>query len=98
MTREIRQRIQRPATPEEKIRHHQIRQEIEEELPDLKQWARAVAADHKERVAVGTVFDADEAPVVEAIDAYAAKHSLQNRSAVVREALAQLLAIEVARH
>jgi predicted transcriptional regulator len=98
MTREIRQRIQRPATQEEKARHQQIRQEIEEELPDLKQWARAAAANHKGRIAVGTVFDADEALVVKAIDEYAAKHSLQNRSAVVREALAQLLAIEVARH
>ena len=97
MTHEIRQRIQRPATQEEKVRHQQIRQEIEEELPDLKQWARTAAADHKERIAVGTVFDADEVSVVKAIDEYAAKHSLQNRSAVVREALAQLLAIEVAR-
>lgn len=98
MTHEIRQRIQRPATEEEKARHQQIRAEIEEELPELKQWGRAAAAAHKERIAVGTVFEADEAPVVQAIDEYAAKHSLQNRSAVVREALAQLLAIEVARH
>ena len=98
MTHEIRQRIQRPATQEEVARHQQIRQEIEEELPDLKQWAVEAAADHKERIAVGTVFDADEVSVVKAIDEYAAKHSLQNRSAVVREALAQLLAIEVSRH
>jgi type III secretory pathway component EscU len=97
MTHENRQRIERPATPEEKARHQQIRQEIEEELPELKHWARSVAADHTDRIAVGTVFAADEAPVVKAIDEYAAKHSLQNRSAVVREALAQLLAIEVAR-
>ena len=88
MTHEIRQHIRRPATPEEKARHQQIRQEIDDELPDLKQWARAAAADHKERIAVGTVFDADEAPIVKAIDEYAAKHFLQNRSAVVREALA----------
>ena len=87
MADEIRQRILRPATLEEKVRHQQIRQEIEEELPDLQQWARTVAAQHKERIAVGTVFDADEAPVVKAFDDYAAKHSLQNRSAVVREAL-----------
>ena len=98
MTHDIRHRIKRPATPEEKARHQQIRQEIEEELPELKQWAQVVAAEHKDRVAVGTVFDANEALVVKAIDEYAAKHSLQNRSAVVREALAQLLAIEVARH
>lgn len=97
MAHEIRTRIERPATEEEKARHKQIRAEIEEELPELKQWARAAAAEHKERIAVGTVFEADEAPVVKAIDEYAAKHSLQNRSAVVREALAQLLAIEVAR-
>ena len=56
MPNEIRQRIQRPATPEEKARHEQIRKEIEEELPDLKQWAREAAMAHKERVAVGTVF------------------------------------------
>lgn len=96
MPNEIRQRIQRPATPEEKARHEQIRKEIEEELPDLKQWARETATAHKERVAVGTVFNADEAAVVKAIDDYALKHSLHNRSAVVREALAQLLAIDVA--
>jgi hypothetical protein len=97
MTHEIRQRIERPATQEEKERHHQIRQEIEEELPELKQWARKVAADHTERIAVGTVFSADEAQVLNAIDAYASKHSLRNRGAVVREALAQLLGIDVAR-
>ena len=56
-----------------------------------------MAAQHRERIAVGTVFDADEAPVVKAIDDYAAKHTLQNRSEVVREALAQLLAIKFAR-
>jgi hypothetical protein len=97
MTQEIRQRIRRPATPEEKARHEQIRREIAEELPELKQWAKAVAASHKERIPVGTVFTAGEAQVIEAIDDYAAKHSLQHRGAVVREALAQLLGIEVAR-
>ena len=97
MEREIRQRIGREATPEEKERHRQIRQEIEQELPELKPWARSSVAAHEERVAVGTVFDADEAPVVKAIDEYAAQHSLLNRGAVVREALALLLAIEVAR-
>jgi len=97
MTHEIRQRIQRPATPEEQERHQQIRQEIEQELPELKQWAQTAAAQHKERTAVGTVFTAEEAPVLTAIDEYAAKHSLLSRSAVVRAALAQLLGIEVAR-
>jgi len=97
MPREIRKRILRSATPEEKERHQLIRQQIEEELPELQQWARAMAERHKESVAVGTVFTSEEAKVVQAIDDYAAKHSLQNRSAVVREALAQLLHIEVAR-
>jgi len=97
MTKEIRKRIARPATPEEKERHQQIRDRISEELPELKQWAREAAARHKDRVAVGTVLTAEEADVVAAMDNYAAKHSLQNRSAVVREALANLLGIEIAR-
>jgi hypothetical protein len=97
MTHEVRQRIQRAATQEEKDQHRQIRQQIEEELPELQQWARAAAMRHKERIAVGTVFTAEEAPVIKAIDEYAAKHSLENRSAVVREALAKLLGIELAR-
>lgn len=97
MTHEFCLRIQRPAMQEEKDRHQQIRQEIEEDLPDLKQWARAAAARHKERIAGGTVFTADEAPVLKAIEEYAAKHSLHNRGAVVRKALALLLDIEVGR-
>jgi hypothetical protein len=44
---------------------------------------------------VGTVFPAEEAHVVPAIDEYAAKHSLPGRGAVVREALARLLGIEM---
>lgn len=52
---------------------------------------------HKERVVVGTIFAADEAHVIQAIDEYAARHFSGNRSAVVREALARLLAIDVAR-
>ncbi|HEV3003930.1 MAG TPA: hypothetical protein VGX78_05685 [Pirellulales bacterium] len=95
MSHEIRHRIVREATPEEKARHSTIRSEIENELPELKQWAREAAARHRDRVAVGTVFTADEANVVKAIDDFAAKHSLGSRSAVVREALAQLLQIEV---
>ena len=98
MKHEIRQRINRPATSEEKSRHDQIRKEVEVELPDLKQWAKAAAAKHKDRVSVGTVFDADEAQVVKAIDEYAKTHSLQNRGAVVRQALAHLLGIEVGSH
>jgi hypothetical protein len=97
MTREIRQRILREATPEEKVQHAAIRGEIEQELPELKQWARESAARHQERVAVGTVFAGPEIDVLEAIDNYATKHSLSGREAVVREALAHLLGIEITR-
>ncbi|HKI38728.1 MAG TPA: hypothetical protein VKA46_43165 [Gemmataceae bacterium] len=97
MTHEVRKRIVRPATPEEQERHAEVRGQIEQELPELQQWAREAAARHQERVAVGTVFTAAEARVVEAIDSYAAKHALTNRSAVLREALSQLLGIEIAR-
>ena len=97
MTHEVRQRIRRPATPDEKARHERIRQEVAAELPELQQWARDAAARHSERTAVGTVFTAEEAQVVKAIDDYATAHSLQNRGAVVREALGHLLGIDVAR-
>ncbi len=97
MTNEIRKRIVRVATPEEKERHRAIRQEIQEGLPELKQWVRETAARHRERVVVGTVFTDQEATVLEAIDDYAAKHSLPNRGAVVREALAHLLGIDMPR-
>lgn len=97
MSREIRDHILRPATPAEIERHQQIRRQIDQELPMLKQWARQAAANHKERIAVGTVFDANEVKVLDAIDEYATKHSLHNRGAVVREALAQLLGIEIVR-
>jgi hypothetical protein len=39
MKREIRNRLYRPATAEEKQRHETIRQQAEKELPDLKKWA-----------------------------------------------------------
>jgi hypothetical protein len=97
MTHEVRQLILRPATPEEKERHAEVRRQVELELPELQQWAREAAARHQERVAVGTVFNAAEASVVAAIDSYAAKHALANRSAVIREALSQLLGIEIGR-
>jgi hypothetical protein len=97
MTREIRRRILREATPEEKERHRAIREEIQQELPDLKRWAREAAARHRERVAVGTVFTDQETRVVEAIDHYATEHSLSGRGAVVREALAHLLGIDINR-
>jgi hypothetical protein len=95
MTHEIRKRIVRDATTEERERHRAIRESIEQELPELARWAKQAAAWHQERVAVGTVFTDHEADVVEAIDKYAAAHSLSGRSAVVREALAQLLGVEI---
>jgi hypothetical protein len=94
---EVRQRMVRPATPEEKERHRQVRENIEEELPELKQWAREAAARHTGQTAVGTVFGEEETHVVQAIDHYATSHALANRSAVVREALAQLLRIDIER-
>jgi hypothetical protein len=97
MTHKIRRRILRAATPEEKERHRAIRAEIQEELPELKQWAREAAARHRDRVAVGTVFTGQESVVVDAIDEYAMKHSLTSRGAVVREAVALLLGIDIAR-
>jgi hypothetical protein len=97
MSQEPPKRIVREATPEEKERHRVIREQVEQDLPELQQWARAAAARHRERVAVGTVLKGEEANVVKAIDDYAAKHSLSGRGAVVREALAQLLGVELAR-
>lgn len=97
MKHEIRQRVIRNATAEEKERHDAIRAEVEQELPTLKQWAREAAGHHRDRVAVGTVFTSHETSVLEAIDNYAAKHSLADRGAVVREALAHLLGIEIQR-
>ncbi|HET6880704.1 MAG TPA: hypothetical protein VFI31_11145 [Pirellulales bacterium] len=98
MADQNRKRIIREATPEEKERHRVIREQVKQDLPELRAWARAAAARHHERVAVGTVLSGDETKLVEAIDEYAAKHSLAGRSAVVREALAQLLGVELARH
>lgn len=46
---------------------------------------------------MGTVPTGDEETLVEVIDEYAAKHSLAGRSAVVREALSQLLGVELER-
>jgi hypothetical protein len=95
MPHEIRNRIIRPATPDEAAKHAEVRGQIEQELPELVQWAKSEAAKHRERVAVGTVFGTDEAAVISAIDDYAAKHALPGRSAVVREALARLLGVEI---
>jgi hypothetical protein len=94
--REMGKRIVRPATAEEARRHADVRRVIEEEVPEIKEWARQAVRQDDNRVAVGTVFSDDEKPVVEAIDAYAASHSLPNRGAVIREALAHLLNISIA--
>jgi hypothetical protein len=96
-THENHNRIIREATPEEKERHRVIREQVKQDLPELRAWARAAAVRHRERVAVGTVLNGDETKLIEAIDDYAAKHSLPGRSAVVREALSRLLGIELAR-
>lgn len=96
MIHEVRERIVRPATPEEKLRHEEIRKQIEEEKSELQEWSRTAALMQKDQVAIGTVFTAAETSVVEAIDDYAVKHAMTNRSAVVREALAKLLEIEIA--
>lgn len=43
------------------------------------------------------MLSGEETKLVRYIDDYAAKHSLAGRGAVVREALAQLLGVELAR-
>jgi len=97
MSHEIRNRIVRFASADEKSRHAAIREQIAQELPELKEWARKAAERHREHIAVGTVLTSEEAEVLNAIDEYAAKHSLSGRGAVVREALARLLGIQIAR-
>jgi hypothetical protein len=94
---EVRQRIIRPATAEERERHAQIRETVQEELPELRHWALEAAARHIERVPVGTVFGEEETHVAQAIDRYAAGHALGNRGAVVRVALSRLLSIDIPR-
>lgn len=90
-------RIEREATPEEIERHRVVREQVKQDLPELRAWARAAAARHQERIAVGTILSGEETKLIDAIDDYAAKHSLAGRSAVVREALAQLLGVDLAR-
>jgi hypothetical protein len=99
MTHEIGTRNFREATPEEQQRHSAIREKIQEELPELKRWAKETAVRHRERLAVGTVFTDQEAAVLEAIDNSAAKHSLlpsrtgaAARGGRVAEAIRALLA------
>ncbi len=60
-------------------------------------WARDVATRHRERVAIGTVFGADESAVVAAIDEYAAKHALANKCGSYAEAAQRLLGVEIQR-
>jgi hypothetical protein len=88
-------RIVHHATAEEQARHAEIRRQIEKELPELSAWARQVAAVESGQIAVGTIFTAEERPVIEAIDAYASGHSLPGRAAVVREALGRLLGLSI---
>ena len=83
------------ATPEELERHREVRRQIDDELPELREWSRRAAAARTDQVAVGAVFTAAEKPVIEAMDAYAVSHSLPNRSAVVREALGRLLGMPI---
>jgi hypothetical protein len=86
MTHEIRNRIVREANPEGKERHGAIRRQIEEELPELRQWASAAAARRQDRMIAGTVLTGEEVKVLEAVDNYAAQHSLRSRSGVMLEA------------
>src|SRR5438552_17117725 len=90
MAHEIRQRIRREATPEEKERHRILREQIAQELPDLKKWATEAAARQRDQVAVGTVLKAEEIVVLVAIDSYAAKYSLTGCSDWLRESLITL--------
>jgi hypothetical protein len=89
-------RIVRDATPEEQERHRMIREQVKQDLPELNASARAAAARHKERIAVGTVLSGEETKLAQHIDDYAAKHSLAGRGAVVREALALFLGVDLA--
>ena len=49
MTHEIRQCISREATLEKKVRHRAFHEEIQQALPELKQWARETTARQQER-------------------------------------------------
>lgn len=97
MNKENFKRTVRSATNDELDRHRLIREQVMQDLPELNAWARAAAARHHERIGIGTVLSGEETKLVQYIDDYAAKHSLAGRGAVVREALAQLLGVELAR-
>ena len=87
--------IIREAMPAERERHALLRAAVEHERPEIVAWARRETAHAEGNVAVGLVLSPEEAPVLDAIDAYAASHNLPGRSAVVREALARLLDIRL---
>jgi len=89
-------RISHHASAEEQARHAAIRLLVADDLPELTAWARHVAGTGSGRIAVGTVFAADEREVLDTIDAYASGHALPGRAAVVREALARLLGLDIA--
>lgn len=93
--REMGKRIVRPATDAERAQHAAVRAAVAEEYDEISAWARTAEGCATNRVAVGTIFTAAETPVIDAIDAYAARHDLPSRSAVVREALARLLGVPV---
>lgn len=97
MSKENFKRTVRSATSDELDRQRLIREQVMQDLPELNAWARAAAARHQERIGIGTVLSGEETKLVRYIDDYAAKHSLAGRGAVVREALAQLLGVELDR-
>ena len=88
-------RIFREATPAERERHAAVRAAVETERSEIIAWAREEFARVGGDLAVGTMLTPEEIPILAAIDAYAASHNLPNRSAVVREALARLLDIQL---
>ena len=49
MTKKIGKRIYRPATVEEQERHKRIREQVQEELPDIEQRARQKLAEAMQR-------------------------------------------------
>jgi hypothetical protein len=77
VTHEIRERIVREATPEEKERRRAVRPETQTDLPELMQWAGETAAELRERLVVATVLTGQGTTAWKATDDYAAKHALK---------------------
>ena len=71
-------------TPKQRAEYRRMVAEEERDLP------------RKIKYRVEAVFQEKEQDVLTAIDQYATKHGLPNRGAVVRQALAKLLGIELA--